>query len=156
MTASRHESIPPALEVPALEAEAIGSTLMTVLTAFSTGTAAGISAHYTADADWTNAFGTRLSGGAAVEDYLVGLFANERFAAGELAGPPEVSIQALADGVAVAHIVTVIEGQQVHDGSQLGTRTTNSLHILLRQESGDWKIATQIFADARTETTHVA
>ncbi|MHA3682768.1 YybH family protein [Leucobacter sp. HY1908] len=135
---------------------AIQATLMTVLGAFQTGEAAGIGALFTRDADWTNAFGTRLTGGVAVEEYLLGLFADASFSAGKLAGAPEVSVKQLGEDVVVAHVTTTIVGQLTEAGETLGDRTTNSLHILHRQPDGRWLITTQLFADARTETTYRA
>lgn len=134
--------------------EAIKSTLMGVLQSIRTGNAEGLAELYTDDADFTNAFGTRLTGGPAIEEYMTGLYANEHFAAGELVGEPEVSVRPLGEGAVVAHVRTTIVGQETQDGGQLGERDTNSLHILEKQADGAWLIAVQMFADARTESTY--
>jgi hypothetical protein len=54
--------------------------------------AAGV---YSDNADWVNAFGTVKRGRDDIVEYLRGLFRDQNFNRGELAGPPETSFRVL-------------------------------------------------------------
>jgi len=136
------------------DATAIGQTLRTLQTAFAGRNADLLREVYVADADWTNAFGTTQSGRDAIVAYLKGLFADAHFAAGRLAGPPQVSIRPVTDDVVVAKIYVEIVGQQTAEGRDLPNRRNHSLKVLARQGDGRWLIVSEIYMDARDETTY--
>ena len=69
--------------------QAIGKTLLTLLTGFRDRDAEALQAVYSDDADWVNAFGTVKRGRAEIADYLRSLFADDNFNRGEPDGPPE-------------------------------------------------------------------
>jgi uncharacterized protein (TIGR02246 family) len=135
---------------------AIEQTLRTLQAAFATRNADLLRDVYVADADWTNAFGTTRSGREAIVAYLKGLFADPHFGAGRLAGPPRVSIRPVANDVVVAKTFVEIAGQQTADGKELPTRRNHSLKILARQPDRRWLIVSEIYMDARDETTYSA
>jgi uncharacterized protein (TIGR02246 family) len=136
------------------DATAIEQTLRTLQAAFASRHADLLRDVYVADADWTNAFGTTLSGRDAIVTYLTGLFADEHFGAGRLAGPPQVSIRPVSNDVVVAKIYVEIAGQQTADGKELPTRRNHSLKVLARQPDRRWLIVSEIYMDARDETTY--
>jgi uncharacterized protein (TIGR02246 family) len=138
------------------DATAIGQTLRTLQTAFRTRNADLLNDVYVEDADWTNAFGTTLSGRDAIVDYLRGLFADAHFAAGQMINPPQVSIRSVNDDVVAVKIYTEIAGQQTVDGQELPVRRNHSLKVLARQDDGRWLIVSEMYMDARDETTYVA
>jgi uncharacterized protein (TIGR02246 family) len=72
--------------------EAIGKTL---LKAFDDRDAEALLGVYSDDADWVNAFGTVKRGRDDIVEYLRGLFADDNFNRGELAGAPETSFKVL-------------------------------------------------------------
>jgi uncharacterized protein (TIGR02246 family) len=136
------------------DATAIGQTLRTLQAAFASRNADLLREVYAADADWTNAFGTTRSGRDAIVAYLRGLFADAHFGAGRLAGPPQVSVRPVTDDVVVAKTFVEIAGQQTAGGNELPTRRNHSLKVLARQPDGRWLIVSEIYMDARDETTY--
>src|SRR5499426_485461 len=126
------------------DAAAIERTLRTLQGAFQSRNASLLREVYVADADWTNAFGTTLSGRDAIVTYLTGLFA----------GAPQVSIRPVSDDVVVTKIYVEIVGQQTTDGRELPKRRNHSLKVLARQGDGRWLIVSEIYMDARDETTY--
>jgi uncharacterized protein (TIGR02246 family) len=138
------------------DALAIEHTLRTLQIAFQSRNADALQEVYAADADWTNAFGTTRSGRDAIVAYLRGLFADARFGAGRLVGAPQVSIRAVTPDVVVAKTYAEIAGQQTVDGKQLPLRRNHSLKVLARQPDGRWLIVSEIYMDARDETTYAA
>jgi len=57
--------------------QAIGKTLLTLLTGFRNRDAEALRAVYSDDADWVNAFGTVKRGRDDIVEYLRGLFADD-------------------------------------------------------------------------------
>jgi len=74
-------------ELPPADQEAIGKTLLTLLKSFDDRDAEPLRGVYSEDADWVNAFGTVKRGCDEIVDYLTGLFTDDHFNRGELAGP---------------------------------------------------------------------
>jgi uncharacterized protein (TIGR02246 family) len=136
------------------DAMAIEQTLRTLQVAFASRNAELLRDVYIADADWTNAFGTTRSGRDAIVAYLKGLFADPHFGAGRLAGPPQVSVRPVTNDVVVARTYVEIAGQQTADGKELPKRRNHSLKVLARQPDGRWLIVSEIYMDARDETTY--
>ncbi|MEW5423653.1 SgcJ/EcaC family oxidoreductase [Amorphus sp. 3PC139-8] len=136
------------------DAAAIGSVLVAVATAFRTRDITPISDAYAADADWTNAFGTTLKGSVEILAYLDGLFRDPRFAAGRPKGPPTVDVRSVTADVAVARTYMEIEGQETTEGT-IALRRNFSQKVLAREADGVWRIVSDIYMDARDETTYL-
>ncbi|MDV2968684.1 SgcJ/EcaC family oxidoreductase [Nitratireductor aquimarinus] len=137
------------------DAIAIETTLRTLLAAFQERDASKLSEVYVEDADWTNAFGSTLSGRDRIIDYLTGLFADPNFSAGKMQGQPDIHIRSIGDDVVVAKTHVKVDGQQTVDGEALPTRHNHSLKVLHRQPDDRWLIVSEIYMDARTEVTYV-
>ncbi|MCT8998944.1 YybH family protein [Chelativorans intermedius] len=135
--------------------KAIETLLRTQLKAFAMRDAQAMRDVYTRDADWTNAFGRMLKGRDSIVAYLEELFADRNFSDGELVGEPQVAVRPVAENVVTAKIHTRIEGQRTVDGGTLPVRHNHSLKVIVRQDDGSWKIASEIYMDARRETTHI-
>jgi uncharacterized protein (TIGR02246 family) len=140
-------------DLPPADQEAIGKTLLTLLKAFDDRDAAPLRRVYSDDADWVNAFGTVKRGRDEIVDYLTGLFRDDNFNRGELAGPPETSFRALTPEVVLVSAHLIVKGQGLVGGGTLD-RDNHSLRALQRQDDGSWLIVSEMFQDANTETTY--
>ena len=134
---------------------AIEQTLQKLGTAFREHDASALSGIYAENADWTNAFGTTRHGRDAIISYLRGLFADPHFAAGRPVGTPELAVRLVTDDVALAKTYVEIQGQQTVAGGALPTRRNHSLKVLSRQSDGRWLIVSEIYMDARDDSTYV-
>jgi uncharacterized protein (TIGR02246 family) len=133
--------------------EAIGNTLLTLLKAFDDRDVEPLLGVYSDDADWVNAFGTVKRGRDDIVEYLRGLFADDNFNRGELAGPPETSFKVLTPEVVLVSAHLQVKGQGLVGGGTLD-RDNFSLRALQRQDDGSWLIVSEMFQDANTETTY--
>ena len=133
--------------------QAIGKTLLTLLTGFRNRDAEALRAVYSDDADWVNAFGTVKRGREEIVDYLRGLFADGNFNRGEPEGPPETGFRVLTPEVVLVSAHLRIKGQGLVGGGTLD-RDNFSLRALQRQADGSWLIVSEMFQDANTETTY--
>ncbi|MEV4410794.1 SgcJ/EcaC family oxidoreductase [Catellatospora sp. NPDC049609] len=132
--------------------EAIGAVMVRLARAFAGLSADGVADLYTADADWTNAFGTTRTGGAQIAAYLTELFADPHFAAGRPLGPPRADIRFLTPDVAVVKSYLERAGQQTADGATMAVRRNFSLKVFVRRPGG-WRIASDMYMDARDDST---
>jgi len=133
--------------------QAIGKTLLTLLTSFRDRDAEALHTVYSDDADWVNAFGTVKRGREEIVDYLRGLFADDNFNRGEPEGPPETSSRVLTSEVVLVSAHLRIKGQGLVGGGTLD-RDNFSLRALQRQADGSWLLVSEMFQDANTETTY--
>ena len=141
-------------DLPPTDQEAIGKTLLTLLRAFEKRDAQSLQHVYSEDADWVNAFGTVKRGRDEIVEYLRGLFGDDNFNRGELAGPPETSFRALTREVVLVSAHLRVKGQGLVGGKTLD-RDNFSLRALQRQDDGSWLIVSEMFQDANTETTYL-
>src|ERR1700733_1552467 len=74
-------------DLPPDDQQAIGKTLLTLLTSFRNRDAEALDAVYSDDADWVNAFGAVKRGREEIVGYLTGLFADDNFNRGQPRGP---------------------------------------------------------------------
>jgi len=133
--------------------QAIGKTLLTLLTSFRDRDAEALHTVYSDDADWVNAFGTVKRGREEIVDYLRGLFADDNFNRGEPEGPPKTGFRVLTSEVVLVSAHLRIKGQGLVGGGTLD-RDNFSLRALQRQADGSWLIVSEMFQDANTETTY--
>src|SRR5271154_6298056 len=141
-------------ELPTADQEAVGRTLLTLLKAFDDRDAEPLQAVYSDDADWVNAFGTVKCGRDDIVDYLRGLFGDNNFNRGELAGPPETSFRVLTPEAVLVSAHLKVKGQGLVGGGTLD-RDNFSLRALQRQDDGSWLIVSEMFQDATIETTYL-
>lgn len=139
--------------LPQADQEAIGKTLLTLLKAFDDRNAEPLLSVYSDDADWVNAFGTVKRGRDDIVEYLRGLFDDENFNRGELAGPPETSFKVLTPEVVVVSAHLVVKGQGLVGGGTID-RDNFSVRVLQRQSDGSWLIVSEMFQDANTDVTY--
>ena len=140
--------------LPQADQDAIGTTLISLMTGFRERDAEKLVGIYTADADWVNAFGSVKKGGDEIVEYLRGLFSSDNFNAGTLKAPPETAIRVLTPEVVLVSAHLQVEGQKLVGGGEIEVRDNHSLRVLQRQEDGSWLIVSEMYNDANREQTY--
>jgi len=133
------------------DAEMIGQTLLALAEGFRTRDAEAMRGLYVNDADWTNAYGTTLSGRDAIVDHLRRLFADATYKVGETVGRPRMQLRLVGSDVVVAKTYAEVKDEGKPEGSAR-LRRTHSLKVLAKQPDGTWKIESEMFMDACEET----
>src|SRR5580698_26839 len=140
--------------LPQADQEAIGATLISLMTGFRERDAEKLVGIYTSDADWVNAFGTVKKGGEEIVAYLRGLFSDTNFNAGTLKAPPETALRVLTPEVVLVSAHLQVEGQKLVGGGEIEVRDNHSLRVLQRQVDGSWLIVSEMYNDANREQTY--
>ena len=152
------------LEIAGIEAmdgadqEAITALVGQMFIAFAKRSVELLDGVYTDGADgayWINAFGSVKTGSAEIIDYLGGLFKDDNFDQGCVVSGPDCSLRRLDDDnvVVIAHLQ--IAGQGLVGGGEITLRDNRSVHVISRQPDGAWRIVTQMFQDARTDSSYI-
>ncbi|MEM9378877.1 MAG: SgcJ/EcaC family oxidoreductase [Planctomycetota bacterium] len=102
---------------------------------------------YSADAEFTNAFGFHRTGRAAIEEYLTEVFALDFVMAGD-SEEVERSVTLLRPDVALVHSRIERRGQTTASGADLGVRRTSHLRVFAEVD-GSWRIVSHLISDAR-------
>ena len=142
--------------LPQVDQDAIGATLISLLTGFRERDAEKLVDVYSTDADWVNAFGTVKKGAEEIVAYLRGLFADANFNAGELKAPPETALRVLTPEVVLVSARLQVQGQKLVGGGEIEVRDNFSLRVLQRQDDGKWLIVSEMYNDANREQTYQA
>lgn len=129
------------------DAEMIGQTLLALAEGFRTRDADAMRELYVDDADWTNAYGTTLSGRDAIVNHLRRLFADAGFRTGAAVGRPRMQLRLVGSDVVVAKTYEEVRDQE----RAQGLRRAHSLKVLAKQPDGSWKIESEMFMDACEE-----
>jgi uncharacterized protein (TIGR02246 family) len=140
--------------LPQADQDAIGVTLIALMTGFRERDAEKLVGIYSSNADWVNAFGTVKKGGEEIVTYLRGLFSDANFNAGQLKAPPETAIRVLSPDVVVVSAHLQVEGQKLVGGGEIEVRDNFSLRVLQRQSDGTWLIVSEMYNDANREETY--
>src|SRR5271163_2854602 len=140
--------------LPKADQDAIGATLISLMTGFQERNAETLVGIYTSDADWVNAFGTVKKGGDEIVEYLRGLFSDDNFNAGTLKAPPETAVRVLTPEVILVSAHLQVEGQKLAGAGEIEVRDNHSLRVLQRQGDGSWLIVSEMYNDANRERTY--
>jgi uncharacterized protein (TIGR02246 family) len=140
--------------LPQADQDAIGATLISLVTGFRQRDAEQLVGIYTSDADWVNAFGTVKKGGDDIVEYLRGLFSDDNFNAGTLKAPPETTLRVLTPEVVLVSAHLQVEGQKLVGGGEIEVRDNHSLRVLQRQDDGSWLIVSEMYNDANRDQTY--
>jgi uncharacterized protein (TIGR02246 family) len=140
--------------LPQTDQDAIGVTLISLMTGFRERDVTQLANVYSSDADWVNAFGTEKHGANQIVDYLRGLFGDANFDAGTLKASPDVKIRVLTPDVVLVSAHLQVEGQKTVGGGTIELRDNFSLRVLLREPSGEWRIVSEMYNDANQERTY--
>jgi uncharacterized protein (TIGR02246 family) len=140
--------------LPQADQDAIGVTLIALMTGFRERDVEKLVGIYSSNADWVNAFGTVKKGGEEIVTYLRGLFSDANFNAGQLKAPPETAIRVLSPDVVVVSAHLQVEGQKLVGGGEIEVRDNFSLRVLQRQTDGTWLIVSEMYNDANRDETY--
>ena len=139
---------------PQADQDAIGTTLISLLSGFQERDADKLVNVYSSDADWVNAFGSVKKGADEIVAYLRGLCADDNFNAGTLKAPPEVTIRVVTPHVVLVSAHLKVEGQRLVGGGEIEERDNFSLRVLQRQSDGTWLIVSEMYNDANRESSY--
>jgi uncharacterized protein (TIGR02246 family) len=103
---------------------------------------------YSDDADWTNAFGMRRFGRAAIQELIEEVFRLGFVMAGETEYEYH-DFMVLRPDVVLLRSRAIRTGQQLPDGTVEEPRRTNHLRTFVRR-TGDWLIVSHLIGDERT------
>ena len=110
-------------------------------------------APFSDDALWMNAFGRRVKGRAAIEQFFKELYADQNYLAGKNTEDSEPEIVFLRPDVAVAHTFHRKEGQRARDGSLMKERRIHQTMVLTRESKG-WRIRNEVVMDEKESAPH--
>ena len=126
---------------------AIEAALSNWLAAWETKDPALAARDYSADADWTNAFGMTRRGREEIEALLTEVFGLPFVMAGDTVYPPP-EIRFLTETIALVRTEARREGQMTSDGESLGVRRTTHLRVFEKRKD-EWLIVSHLISDAR-------
>ena len=109
---------------------------------------------YADDADWLNAFGVRIKGGAKIVEF-VSRVVKRPGVQGRQTTWDEPVIRFIRPDVAVAYRDFRTVGHKTLDGKEMPQRNTHSTWILTK-DSGKWLIASQVISDDNAAATPIA
>jgi uncharacterized protein (TIGR02246 family) len=103
------------------------------------------------DAVWINAFGIRVVGRAAIQEFLAGLYADPGFVQAQFVPPQIEEIVFLRPDVAVARTFSRIQGQRLSDGTMIAERRTHNTMTLTHEPAG-WRVCYEVVTDERSRS----
>ena len=103
---------------------------------------------YADDTDWTNAFGDRFEGKAALREGLDYIFSLGFVMAGDSAGNEFTNIRFLAANVAIVRSKLVRSGQRTSTGNEMPDRHINHLRVYEKRD-GRWLIVSHLISQAQ-------
>ena len=102
---------------------------------------------YSADAEWTNAFGMTRNGRSQIESVLKEVFALPFVMEGN-SRTVEQTVRFLKPDVATVVTRVEREGQKAPSGETMAVRKTSHLRVFARR-AGKWQIVNHLISDAR-------
>ena len=106
---------------------------------------------YADDADWLNAFGVRIKGGAKIVEFVSKVVKRPNVQ-GRQTTWDEPVIRFIRPDVAVAYRDYKTVGHRTLDGKEMPQRNTHSAWFLTKDESR-WRIASQVISDDNAGAT---
>ncbi len=103
---------------------------------------------YADDTDWTNAFGDRFQGKAALREGLEYIFSLGFVMAGESAKNEYADVRFLGEDVAIVRSKLVRSGQQRSTGEAMPDRHINHLRVY-EKRAGRWQIVSHLISQAQ-------
>ena len=98
---------------------------------------------FSADADWTNAFGKSRKGQPAIEKYLAALFVTPEIRS-RTSTPSTITMRFVRPDVAVVTSDRQTSGQKTASGDTYPTRMTHDLRILVKERGRWWVVSHQV------------
>jgi uncharacterized protein (TIGR02246 family) len=103
---------------------------------------------YADDTDWTNAFGDRFQGKAALREGLAHIFGLGFVMSGDSAGNEYNDVTFLGPDVAMVRSKLVRSGQRTSTGEVMPDRHINHLRVYQKQ-NGRWLIVSHLISQAK-------
>jgi len=103
---------------------------------------------YADDIDWTNAFGDRYVGKAALREGFAYIFSLDFVMAGDSGQNEYNEVRFLGDDVAIVRSKLVRSGQQTSAGKAMPDRHINHLRVLEKRD-GRWLIVSHLISQAK-------
>ena len=103
---------------------------------------------YAEDTDWTNAFGDRIQGKAALREKLAYIFGLGFAMAGDSAGNEYTDIEFLSADIAMVRSKLVRSGQQTSSGDVMPDRHINHLRVY-QMRDGRWLIVSHLISQVK-------
>lgn len=107
--------------------------------------ASPLAGDYAEDADWQNAFGVRLKGGAKIVDF-VSKVVKRSTVQGRHTTWGEPAVRFVRPDVALAYRDYSTEGHKTPNGQEMPERKTHSTWFLTK-DGGKWRIVSQVICD---------
>ncbi len=104
--------------------------------------------HYADDVDWTNAFGDRFEGKAALREGLARIFAMDFVMAGNSSESEYRDVRFLAPDIAMVRSKLVRRGQKRPSGAPMPDRHINHLRVFEKRD-GEWVIVSHLVSQAQ-------
>jgi uncharacterized protein (TIGR02246 family) len=101
---------------------------------------------YDADADWLNAFGTRLKGAPAIEAFMRQVVQRPNVKTRRTTWQ-DPTIRFVRSDVAIASRDYATVGHRTPDGREMPERKTHSTWVLAKDGGGKWRIVSQVISD---------
>ena len=130
------------------EQEAVLATLDSWNEGWATRDAALAVSDYADDIDWTNAFGDRFQGRAALEEGLGFIFSLDFVMAGDSEENDYEDVRLLNDDIALIRSKLVRKGQQFENGEAMPDRHIHHLRVLEKRD-GKWVIVSHMVSQAQ-------
>ena len=102
---------------------------------------------YSADADWTNAFGHGAKGKAAILEYLSKIYQSPSMRS-RTSTPSKTTVRFVRPDIATASSYRETVGQKTASGAEYPTRKTHDLRVLVR-DKGQWTIVSHLIMDEK-------
>jgi len=107
-------------------------------------------ADYSEDADWTNAFGDRFQGRAALQEGLAFIFSLDFVMSGDSPGEEYADLEFLSSDIALLRSKLVRTGQKTSTGEVMADRHIHHLRVYQRLE-GRWQIVSHLISQAQVK-----
>ncbi len=104
--------------------------------------------HYADDTDWTNAFGDRFEGKAALREGLGRIFSLDFVMTGASAESEYRDVQFLSPDIALVRSKLVRRGQKRPSGAPMPDRHINHLRVFHKRD-GEWVIVSHLISQAQ-------
>jgi len=102
---------------------------------------------YSADADWTNAFGLSRKGKAEIHEFLAKIYQSSAIRPRK-STPSKTSVRFVTPDIAAATSYRETVGQKTHSGGEYPTRKTHDLRVLVRTH-GKWLVVSHLIMDEK-------
>jgi uncharacterized protein (TIGR02246 family) len=145
LTSGQSPSHPPKQLGAAEDETAIRAIVNHWQQAWSKSDASLLEGDYADDAEWNNAFGVRIKGGAKIVEFMTGMFKRPGVQ-GRRTTWDEPRVRFVRSDVALASRDYQTLGHKTLDGKEMPQRNTHSTWLLTKDD-GKWRIVSHIISD---------